>query len=109
MFLNPYSVKLASSFFCLSVLAGCHNAKASDQDSTKGATPLKKEHIIFDFEQDNYSQYINTINGFSTLIKEGGNHKLAVTLKSKSNVESDFEFINPKEVARCGCGESFTI
>ncbi|GAA69308.1 hypothetical protein [Pseudoalteromonas sp. BSi20429] len=96
MFLNPYSVKLASSFFCLSVLAGCHNAKTSDQDSTKGATPLKKEHIIFDFEQDNYSQYINTINGFSTLIKEGGNHKLAVTLKSKSNVESDFEFINPK-------------
>jgi|TARA_B110000444_G_scaffold219690_1_gene220003 iron-sulfur cluster assembly protein len=59
----------------------------------------------------NEEDILNEYEGFSILIDPKANDILeGITVDyQKKGLNEGFEFINPKEVARCGCGESFTI
>ena len=58
-------------------------------------------------EEDIHNEY----EGFSILIDPKANTILeGITVDyQKNGLNEGFEFINPLEKARCGCGESFTI
>jgi len=59
----------------------------------------------------NDEDIINEYDGFSILIDPKANSILeGITVDyQKQGLNEGFEFINPLEKARCGCGESFTI
>lgn len=54
---------------------------------------------------------LNEYDGFAILIDPKANDILeGITIDyQKKGLNEGFEFINPLEKARCGCGESFTI
>ena len=47
-----------------------------------------------------------TVPGFGSFL---GNYKSADYDYKEEKFSSGFEFSNPNEIARCGCGESFTV
>ena len=67
-------------------------------------TDIAKDKIN---EEDIHNEY----EGFSILIDPKANEILeGITVDyQKNGLNEGFEFINPLEKARCGCGESFTI
>jgi|TARA_R110000782_G_scaffold85325_2_gene165925 iron-sulfur cluster assembly protein len=59
----------------------------------------------------NEEDILNEYDGFAILIDPKANDILeGITVDyQKKGLNEGFEFINPLEKARCGCGESFTI
>lgn len=59
----------------------------------------------------NKEDILNEYDGFAILIDPKANDILeGITVDyQKKGLNEGFEFINPLEKARCGCGESFTI
>ena len=59
----------------------------------------------------NEEDILNEYDGFAILIDPKANDILeGITIDyQKKGLNEGFEFINPLEKARCGCGESFTI
>ena len=59
----------------------------------------------------NEEDILNEYDGFAILIDPKANDILeGITVDyQKNGLNEGFEFINPLEKARCGCGESFTI
>ncbi|GAB0110581.1 beta-galactosidase [Pseudoalteromonas distincta] len=92
----PKDVRLTLMLCCLVGLAGCNNGKISEKKPNNTVVDFKKQLVIFDFEKNNYSDNINTINASTKLVEQSGNHKLQANLYSKSHTESDFEFVNPQ-------------
>ena len=62
-------------------------------------------------DQINEVDILNEYEGFAILIDPKANDILeGITIDyQKKGLNEGFEFINPLEKARCGCGESFTI
>ena len=62
-------------------------------------------------DQINEVDILNEYEGFAILIDPKANDILeGITVDyQKNGLNEGFEFINPLEKARCGCGESFTI
>ena len=59
----------------------------------------------------NEEDILNEYDGFAILIDPKANDILeGITVDyQKKGLNEGFEFINPNESARCGCGESFTV
>ena len=62
-------------------------------------------------DQVNEGDIVNDFDGFSIVVDPKSNTMLEniIVDYQKQGLNEGFEFINPLEKARCGCGESFTI
>jgi len=62
-------------------------------------------------DQVNEGDIVNNFDGFSIVVDPKSNTMLEniIVDYQKQGLNEGFEFINPLEKARCGCGESFTI
>lgn len=62
-------------------------------------------------DQVNEGDIVNEFEGFSIVVDPKSNTMLEniVVDYQKQGLNEGFEFINPLEKARCGCGESFTV
>jgi len=62
-------------------------------------------------DQVNEGDIVNEFDGFSIVVDPKSNTMLEniVVDYQKQGLNEGFEFINPLEKARCGCGESFTV
>ena len=62
-------------------------------------------------DQVNEGDIVNEFDGFSIVVDPKSNTMLEniIVDYQKQGLNEGFEFINPLEKARCGCGESFTV
>ena len=62
-------------------------------------------------DQINEGDIVNEFDGFSIVVDPKSNTMLEniIVDYQKQGLNEGFEFINPLEKARCGCGESFTV
>jgi len=64
-----------------------------------------------EFADNSITGFRKHFDGFTVFVKEGAEEYMdGLTVDYiKQGMNEKFEFINPKEKSRCGCGESFTI